>query len=171
MRRQIFNPDTNRLVYGIREMVELSQRIAQLNPDFRFIGENIGDPVAKGWRVPEFVKEIMRRLIRAPGDRSFGYTHSRGCIETRQWVAELSRRLAPASRLDAEHVLFTNGLGGAISVFYRMLKQGARILQPLPGRPAERCWAIAPIRNVNGRLILSILKIRCAAIRKWPESF
>ena len=43
MRRQIFNPDTNRLVYGIREMVELSQRIAQLNPDFRFIGENIGD--------------------------------------------------------------------------------------------------------------------------------
>jgi alanine-synthesizing transaminase len=137
MRRTIFNPGTSRLTYGIREMVELAARVKELDPDFAFIGENIGDPVAKGWEVPKFVKRIVTGLVAARDSAVFGYTHSRGRIATRQWVADYARRYSPSSRLDGEHVVFANGLGGAISIFYRMLKRGSRIIQPCPGYPAH----------------------------------
>ena len=137
MRRPIFNAESDRLTYGIREMAELAARAEALDPDFTLIGENIGDPVAKGWEVPPFVKRIVSNLVAARNSKVFGYTHSRGRIETRRWVADYARRFSPSSRLDGEHVVFANGLGGAISIFYRMLKPGARIIQPLPGYPAH----------------------------------
>ncbi|MDP2989863.1 MAG: hypothetical protein Q8O57_04795, partial [Kiritimatiellota bacterium] len=122
MRRTLFNANTGRLTYGIREMVELASRVGALDKNFTFIGENIGDPVAKGWEVPEFVKRIVTGLVASRDSAVFGYTHSRGRLATRQWVADYARRYSPGSRLDGEHVVFTNGLGGAISIFYRMLK-------------------------------------------------
>ncbi|MFH1970570.1 MAG: pyridoxal phosphate-dependent aminotransferase [Verrucomicrobiota bacterium] len=137
MRRTLFNANTDRLTYGIREMVELAARVGALDPDFAFIGENIGDPVAKGWEVPQFIKRIVTGLVASRDSAVFGYTHSRGRIATRQWAADYARRYSPGSRLDGEHVVFTNGLGGAISIFYRMLKPGARIIQPCPGYPAH----------------------------------
>ena len=56
MRKKIFNPKTALLQYGIREVVELAQKLGEADPDFKVIGENIGDPVAKGWEVPAFIK-------------------------------------------------------------------------------------------------------------------
>ncbi len=148
MRRPLYHPETARLVYGIREIVEVAARLAALDPGFRFIGENIGDPVAKGWDVPPFIRPILTEIIRARPGTVYGYTHSRGRMDARRWVADYSRRFAPASRLDADHVVFTNGLGAAISLFYRMLRPGARILQPRPGYPAhastEQYYARAP---------------------------
>ncbi|MDD5677148.1 MAG: pyridoxal phosphate-dependent aminotransferase [Kiritimatiellae bacterium] len=144
MRRTLFNADTDRLTYGIREMVQLGARVGALDPDFTFIGENIGDPVAKGWDAPDFVKRIVADLALARNNKAFGYTHSYGRIETRRWVADYSRRYSPGSRLDGDHVVFTNGLGSAISIFYRTLKPGARIIQPSPGYPAHyssECFA------------------------------
>ncbi len=137
MRRTLYNTDTERLTYGIREMVQVGARIGALDPNFHFIGENIGDPVAKGWDAPDFVKRIVTNLVRDPNNKSFGYTHSYGRIETRRWVAEYSRRFSPSSRLDGDHVVFANGLGSAISLFYRTLKHGTRIIQPAPGYPAH----------------------------------
>jgi len=137
MRFQLYNPRSEYLRYGIREMVELAQRLSDLDPAFRFIGENIGDPVAKGWEPPAFVKDVVCEVARRNKGEAFGYTHSRGCLATRTWVADTARQFSPSSRLDAEHVLFTNGLGSAISVFYRMLGTGARILQPNPAYPAH----------------------------------
>ncbi len=137
MRNPLLHPRAGRLTYGIREIVELAGRLRALDKSLDFVGENIGDPVAKGWEVPAFVRRIVRDLA---GDRRssvFGYTHSRGRLEARKWVAAYSRRHAPGSRLDGEHVLFCNGLGGGISIFYRMLRPGVRILQPQPGYPAH----------------------------------
>ena len=125
MRRTLFNANTDRLTYGIREMVELAARVGALDPDFAFISENIGDPVAKGWDVPPFVKRIVTGLVASRDSAVYGYTHSRGRIATRQWVADYARRYSPHSRLDGEHVVFANGLGGAISIFYRTLKPGS----------------------------------------------
>lgn len=136
MRKKIFNPKTALLQYGIREVVELSQKLGEADPNFKFIGENIGDPVAKGWQVPGFIKKILADLI-LKDNGIFGYAHSRGKLESRQWVADCSRKYAPSSRLDCEHVFFTNGLGAAISLLYRTLKPGARIIQPHPGYPAH----------------------------------
>ncbi|MBI2438926.1 MAG: pyridoxal phosphate-dependent aminotransferase, partial [Lentisphaerae bacterium] len=137
MRRTIFNTGSARLTYGIREMVELAGRVGALDKAFVLVGENIGDPIAKGWEAPRFVKRIVTDLVAARNSEVFGYTHSRGRPATREWVADHSRRYAPHSRLDGEQVIFTNGLGGAISIFYRMLKPGARIIQPCPAYPAH----------------------------------
>jgi len=136
MRQKIYNPKTALLQYGIREVVELAQQLGEADRNFKFIGENIGDPVAKGWQVPGFIKEILADLI-LKNNGVFGYAHSRGILKSRQWVAECSRKYAPSSRLDCEHVFFTNGLGAAISLLYRTLKPGARIIQPHPGYPAH----------------------------------
>lgn len=136
MRNKIYNPKTEFLQYGIREVVELAQKLEEADPKFKFIGENIGDPVAKGWDVPEFVREILAKLI-CTDKRVFGYAHSRGMPEARQWVADCSRTYAPSSTLNREQVFFTNGLGAAISILYRTLKPGARIIQPHPGYPAH----------------------------------
>lgn len=136
MRRKIYNPKTALLQYGIREVVELAQKLGEVDPNFEFIGENIGDPVAKGWEVPAFVKEIPVDLIKN-NNGIFGYAHSRGILKSRQWVAECSKKYAPSSRLNSEQVFFTNGLGAAISLLYRTLKPGARIIQPHPGYPAH----------------------------------
>ena len=144
MRTVLFNANTDRLSYGIREMVQTGARVGALDPNFKFIGENIGDPVAKGWDAPSFVKRIVSDLVRARDNKSFGYTHSYGRIETRRWVADYSRKYSPSSRLDGDHVVFTNGLGSAISLFYRTLKRGARIIQPSPCYPTHHsteCFA------------------------------
>ncbi|MBU0714234.1 MAG: pyridoxal phosphate-dependent aminotransferase [Verrucomicrobia bacterium] len=154
MRRTLFNANTDRMTYGIREMVELAARVGALDPNFGFIGENIGDPVAKGWDAPGFVKRIVADLVRARDNKVFGYTHSYGRIETRRWVADYARRYSPSSRLDGDHVVFTNGLGSAISIFYRTLKKGTRIIQPSPAYPAHystECFA-AGAASISYRL-------------------
>jgi len=136
MRTKIYNPKTKLLQYGIREVVELAQKIGEVDPDFKFVGENIGDPVAKGWQVPAFIKDILSDLVRN-NNGVFGYAHSRGMPASRQWVVQCSKQYAPSSKLDCEHVFFTNGLGAAISLLYRTLKPGARVIQPHPGYPAH----------------------------------
>ncbi len=137
MRQPIACPNQNLMRYGIREIVDVAQRLRELDPGLQVIGENIGDPVAKGWEAPGFIRDILTDLIRAQGAQVFAYTHSRGRVETRRWVAEYSRRFAPSSRLDYERVLFVNGLGAGISVLYRMLAPGARVLQPQPAYPTH----------------------------------
>lgn len=175
MRNRIYNPKTQRLKYGIREVIELAQQLGAADPHFRLIGENIGDPVAKGWHVPKFIKDILAEIIRKD-DAIFGYAHSRGILQSRQWVAECSKQYAPASQLDGEQVLFTNGLGAAISLLYRTLKPGARIIQPHPGYPAhisnESFAAGAPsigYRAVPGNGWAPDLDHLASQISKHPE--
>lgn len=137
MRKRIHRSKLELLSYGIREVVDLAQVLRELDGKFRFIGENIGDPVAKGWGTPEFVRTILLDLIRTRAPDVFGYTHSRGNIRTRRWVVEYARRFSPNSRLDYEQVVFTSGLGAGINLLYRMLGPKARVLQPSPGYPAH----------------------------------
>ena len=72
-----------------------------------------------------------------PSNKVFGYSHSRGLPETRKWVTRYVKRFVPSSDLDYEYVLFTSGLGAAISAMYHMVRPGARILQPTPGYPTH----------------------------------
>jgi aspartate/methionine/tyrosine aminotransferase len=123
--------------YQIREIVDTAQKIKELDPDFKPVSENIGDPVAKGWKIPPFLKEIIIEEVMKEGDKVFGYSHSRGQVETRKWVTEYAKRFSPHSTLDYENVLFTNGLGAAISALYHMLPKGTRIIQPAPAYPSH----------------------------------
>lgn len=135
--KQFANPDASLLVYGIREIVDVAHKIKALDPTLELIWENIGDPIAKGWNVPPFLKEILTTEINKPGDKSFGYAHSRGNIETRQWAAAYAKQFCPSVNIGFEDVLFTNGLGAGISMLYQMLAPGSRILQPAPTYPTH----------------------------------
>lgn len=137
MRKSIACPNIELMRYGIREIVDVTQQVKALDPALQVMGENIGDPVAKGWDVPDFIREILTGLIRSDARQVFGYTHSRGRIETRKWVVDYARRFSPSTRLDYEQVVFVNGLGAGISVIYRMLAPGVRVLQPHPGYPTH----------------------------------
>ncbi len=148
MRTTIICPNLELLRYGIREIVDVSLQLKALNPGLEIMSENIGDPVAKGWEVPGFIKNILTDLISSHGQQVFAYTHSRGRVETRKWVVEYARRFSPSCNLDYEQVVFVNGLGAGISVIYRMLASSARVIQPHPAYPthisSERFHAGAP---------------------------
>lgn len=136
--RNVFGTQyTSFLKYQIREVVEVGKKIQTIDPSMQIVWENIGDPIAKGWSVPPFLKEILSEEISRLGDSAFGYTHSRGMPQAREWAAKESKRLCPTSTLDAEDVLFTSGLGAAISSLYQMLPDRARILQPAPAYPTH----------------------------------
>lgn len=153
MRALIDQNKTGLMRYGIREIVETAQQLQAIDPGIEFAWENIGDPVAKGWETPDFVKDILCDLIKHESKAAFSYSHSRGNFAARQWAAELSRALVPSSALDPEKVLFVNGLGAGISLLYRVLGPKARIIQPNPGYPthisSERFSAGAPSIGYN----------------------
>lgn len=137
MSRPFANPKVELMRYGIREIVDVAQKIKELDPNATFTFENIGDPIAKSWPVPKFLKEILTAEINKESDEVFGYTHSRGNPETRKWVVEYAKRYSPNNTLDYEYVLFTSGLGAAIASIYHMLKKGSRIIQPTPSYPTH----------------------------------
>ena len=133
----ISHPSTPFLKYGIREIVEVAGKLKEFDPSYNFVWENIGDPIAKGWPVPQFLKDILKEEIDRSGDAVFGYCHSRGAITTRKWVVEIARRFSPSSTLNYEDVVFTSGLGSSIAILYQMLKPGRRIIQPAPAYPTH----------------------------------
>lgn len=137
MRNKLSFDRVGLLRYAIREVVDVAQKLAELDADFRFVGENIGDPIAKSWSVPPFLKDLIVEEVGKPGDKVFGYSHSRGMLETRKWVTEYAKRFSPSSTLDYEYVLFVSGLGAGIASLYHMLPKGARVLQPTPSYPTH----------------------------------
>ena len=61
MRTNIVSAGADELNYEIREIVEFGKEIeAQGVP---MIWENIGDPVAKGEKIPDWVKEILKMIF------------------------------------------------------------------------------------------------------------
>ncbi len=131
------HPATPNLKYGIREIVDVAAKLKEIDPTYNFVWENIGDPIAKGWPVPPFLKEIIKEEVDRPGDAVFGYSHSRGAVGTRKWVVDYAKHFSPSSILDYEDVVFTSGLGSSIAILYQMLKPGRRIIQPAPAYPTH----------------------------------
>ena len=56
------------LVYEIRNIVNVANRLTQAGVEV--IWENIGDPVQKGERVPEWMREVLADLLQE--DCSYG---------------------------------------------------------------------------------------------------
>lgn len=137
MRNEMHLDAVKFMQYGIREIVDTAQQIRERDPNWAMIPENIGDPIPKSWPVPPFVKDLIKEVVDDESNRVFGYSHSRGLPATRKWVTEYAKRFSPSSKLDYEYVLFTSGLGAAISALYHMVKKGARILQPTPAYPTH----------------------------------
>lgn len=135
MRKNPYNKNVNLMKYQIREIVDVAQKLAELIPNFKIENENIGDPIAKGWPAPKFLKDAIKKA--ADNDKTYGYAHSRGLLDARKWVLKYAKKFSPSSKLDFEYVLFTSGLGAAISAIYHMLPKGVRVIQPTPSYPTH----------------------------------
>ena len=127
MRTEIVHIGANKLTYEIRNIVGVAQRLEKLGVEIN--PENIGDPVAKGEKIPDWMKAIISDL--AMEDCSYGYCATQGVLETREFLAERNNRKGGAV-IRPEDIIFFNGLGDAITKVYGFLRRTARIITPSP---------------------------------------
>lgn len=133
MRANIVHPGADELTYEIREIVEVGKDLERMGTTI--LWENIGDPVAKGEKIPAWIKEIIATTI-AEDDKSFAYSPTKGLLETRQFIAEM-RNKEGGAQITSEDILFFNGLGDAISKVYTYLNKNARVIGPNPAYPTH----------------------------------
>ncbi|RPI72833.1 MAG: pyridoxal phosphate-dependent aminotransferase [Ignavibacteriales bacterium] len=128
MRNNIIHPGADELTYEIREIVEIANKIAQTGVQITW--ENIGDPVAKGAVVPEWIKEIIIDTIKSDNS-CFAYSPTKGLLETREYIA-YERNIEGGAQITPDDILFFNGLGDAVSKIYNYLNKYVRVIGPNP---------------------------------------
>ena len=79
MRTDIVHIGANELSYEIRNIVRVAEKLQELGVPVYL--ENIGDPVAKGEKIPAWMKEIVAEL--AMEDDCYGYCPTQGLLGTR----------------------------------------------------------------------------------------
>ncbi|MGV8074913.1 MAG: pyridoxal phosphate-dependent aminotransferase [Syntrophobacteraceae bacterium] len=127
MRTGIVHVGAGKLNYEIRNIIRVAEKMQQLGVKVRL--ENIGDPVAKGERIPEWMKEIVADL--AMQDYSYGYCPTQGILETREFLAGRNNRNGGV-HITPNDIIFFNGLGDAIAKVYGFLRSTARVITPAP---------------------------------------
>ena len=142
MRTTITHPGADELIYEIREIVEVANKIETLGQPI--IWENIGDPVAKGEKIPDWIKEHVANALKE--DATYGYSPTMGLHQTREYIAH-ERNLEGGIQITKDDILFFNGLGDAISKLYRGLNPEARIIGPNPAYPTHSSAEAAHARG------------------------
>ena len=132
MRTTITHPGADNLVYEIREIVGVANKIESLGQ--AIIWENIGDPIAKGETIPQWIKDHVAEALK--DDKTYAYSPTMGLLETRKYIAN-ERNLEGGIQITPEDILFFNGLGDAISKVYRSLHPSVRVIGPNPAYPTH----------------------------------
>ncbi len=127
MRNNIVHIGAGELTYEIRAIVEIADKLKSLGIKTNM--ENIGDPIAKGEIIPDWMKQIVADL--AMKDCSYGYCATKGVPETRAFLAEMTNRRGK-TQVCTDDIIFFNGLGDAIQKVYGLLKREARVIGPTP---------------------------------------
>ena len=127
MRTDILHIGAGELTYEIRNIVNVGNQLQALGLNVNW--ENIGDPVAKGERIPIWMKNIVADAVQQ--DATYGYSPTKGMPETRQFLADETNALGGV-RIGPEDIIFFNGLGDAISKIFGFLRRTARVLVPTP---------------------------------------
>ncbi|WP_423792141.1 pyridoxal phosphate-dependent aminotransferase [Methanocaldococcus indicus] len=143
MRNPIIDIGAKELSYEIREIVEIAKKVKNYGKEI--IWENIGDPIAKGEKIPDWIKEII--ISEVKDDSSYGYSPTKGLEETREFLAnEVNKR--GKAQINKEDIIFFNGLGDAIAKIYGLLRREIRVINPSPSysthSSAEAAHAGAP---------------------------
>ena len=128
MRNNIIHPGADELVYEIREIVNVGNLIEKTGLNIYW--ENIGDPVAKGEKVPVWIRDIVADTVKNDNS-SFGYSPTKGLLSAREYIA-YERNLEGGAQITAEDILFFNGLGDAIATVYNYLNKNSRVIGPNP---------------------------------------
>ena len=127
MRSDLVSTGAGEMTYEIRNIVNVAERLQKHG--VRINWENIGDPIMKGEIIPGWMKEIVVR--EAMNNDTWGYCHTRGVLETREFVCGLTNQRGGA-QITPDDVIFFNGLGDAITKVYGCLRPETRILFPSP---------------------------------------
>lgn len=127
MRQALLQSGASELSYEIRGIVKKAHQVQALG--LPIFWENIGDPIQKNNQVPEWMKEIITELVQ--DNDTYGYCHSKGVLETRQFIAARTNALGGV-QITAEDILFFNGLGDAIAKVYQYIRPTSRIIGPSP---------------------------------------
>jgi len=118
----------NGLTYEIRNIVTVAKLLEKHGVEICY--ENIGDPVAKGEILPDWMKETIADIVRT-NDLSFAYCSTKGVEDVRQFLAEKNNARGGA-QITKEDIIFFNGLGDAIARAYSSIRVDARIMLPEP---------------------------------------
>jgi len=127
MRQQLLSEGASELSYEIREIVKKAEQIKNLGKDIYW--ENIGDPIQKNHKLPDWIKQIIADL--ALQNESYSYCPSKGILETRKFLAQQTNQLGGA-QITPDDICFFNGLGDAIAKVYQYITPTARVIGPSP---------------------------------------
>jgi len=127
MRTDLVRPGTGEMIYEIRNIVNVAEKLQKHGIKINW--ENIGDPIVKGEVIPEWMKEIVAKA--AMDNHTWGYCHTRGVMETREFICDATNSRGGA-QITPEDIIFFNGLGDAIAKIYGCLRPEARVLMPSP---------------------------------------
>ena len=127
MRRDIVHEGSDQLTYEIREIVAVADVLRKYGVQITW--ENIGDPIQKGEKLPQWIKDIIIDLV--SNDRTYGYVATQGVPETREFLAkEVNRR--GGYQITKDDIVFFNGLGDAVAKVFNLMKREARVIGPSP---------------------------------------
>lgn len=127
IRRSLVHEGSGQLTYEIREIVNFANELEKYR--LKVIWENIGDPIAKGEAMPQWIKDIVSDLVTK--DETYGYVSTQGVTETREFLASQVNKRGGA-QITANDIVFFNGLGDAVARLFGFLKREARIIGPSP---------------------------------------
>lgn len=127
MRRNIVHEGAEQLTYEIREIVSIAHRIKELGQKITW--ENIGDPIQKGEKLPDWIKQKISDLVL--DDRTYGYVATQGTPSARQFLADIVNNRG-GCQITPDDIVFFNGLGDAVARLFGFLKREARVIGPSP---------------------------------------
>ncbi len=127
MRQKLVQDGADELNYEIRGIVKKAEILEKLGQTIYW--ENIGDPIQKRNIFPEWMKEIVSRLLK--DNSTYGYCHSKGLPKTREYLAQETNARGGV-QISAEDITFFNGLGDAIAKVYQFIVPTSRIMGPSP---------------------------------------
>ena len=127
MLRNIVHEGSRQLTYEIREIVSVAKELRAMGMDITW--ENIGDPIQKGEKIPDWIKEKMSELMSR--DEVYGYVSTQGIEKTRAFLAK-QVNMRGGAQISEEDIIFFNGLGDAVSKIFGFLKREARVIGPSP---------------------------------------
>lgn len=127
MRQKLLSEGAKELSYEIREIVKKAEQLKNLGIDIFW--ENIGDPIQKHHKLPEWIKNIVSDLARQ--DDVYSYCPSKGMLETREFLAEQTNAMGGV-QITPEDICFFNGLGDAIGKVYQYITDTSRVIGPSP---------------------------------------
>ena len=127
MRRNIVHVGSGQLTYEIREIVAVANELEALGVEITW--ENIGDPIAKGEKMPGWIKDIIIDLVSQ--DKTYGYVATKGVKATQKFLADHVNQRGGCQITD-DDIVFFNGLGDAVAKIFGFLKREARIIGPSP---------------------------------------